>query len=119
MNAKKYKSKKYNNKNKVCKIILTVTLPLMVDHWSRLPVLFRARSAVPDKCLRAEKFSMRTDENEKGSFSALDEYKVDKFSMRTKERAVCKPVQLRVNSPRAEVILKVTVPQRPLPLDII
>ena len=59
------------------------------------------------------------NENEKGSFSAIDEYKVDKFSMRTKERAVCKPVQLRVNSPRAEVILKVTVPQRPLPLDII
>ena len=91
----------------------------MVDHRARLSVLFRARSAVPDKRLRAEKFSMRTNENEKGSFSALDEYKVDKFSMRTKERAVCKPVQLRVNSPRAEVILKVTVPQRPLPLDII
>ena len=101
-------------------MILTVIPPLMVDHRARLSILFRARRAVPDERLRAEKFSMRTtNENEKGSFSAIDEYKVDKFSMRTKERAVCKPVQLRVNSPRAEVILKVTVPQRPLALDII
>ena len=89
----------------------------MVDHWAGLSIFLGALGTVPHKCLRAEN---KININE--IKSNINEIKIN-IDMRSLDDQLIvfqnvKPVQLRVNCPRAEIILKVAVSELTTSLNI-